>query len=125
MRNYRDLQVWQKAHELTLDVYVTTRTFPVEEKYGLFSQIRRASVSIGANLAEGCGRRSEAEFARFVRIAMGSGAELSYELLVARDVNILGGADYVRLDGELCIVMRMLSSLLSKLPQPRSAGLQV
>ena len=81
-------------------------------------------MSIGANLAEGCGRRSEAEFARFVRIAMGSGAELSYELLVARDVNILGGADYVRLDGELCIVMRMLSSLLSKLPQPRSAGLK-
>ena len=120
MRNYRDLQVWQKAHELTLDVYVTTRRFPTEEKYGLTSQIRRASVSIGANLAEGCGRRSEAEFARFVRIAMGSGAELSYELLVARDVNILGGADYVRLDVELCIVMRMLSSLLSKLPQPRS-----
>ena len=125
MRNYRDLQVWQKAHELTLDVYVTIRRFPVEEKYGLTSQIRRASVSIGANLAEGCGRRSEAEFARFVRIAMGSGAELSYELLVARDVNILGDADYVRLDGELCIVMRMLSSLLSKLPQPRSAGLKV
>ena len=120
MRNYRDLQVWQKAHELTLDVYVTTRAFPVEEKYGLTCQIRRASVSIGANLAEGCGRRSEAEFARFVRIAMGSGAELSYELLVARDIEILGHVDYVRLDSELCIVMKMLSSLLSKLPQPRS-----
>lgn len=115
MRNYRDLQVWHNAHELTLDVYATTRTFPVEEKYGLTSQIRRASVSIGANLAEGCGRRSEAEFARFVRVAMGSGAELSYELLVARDVNFLGSADYSRLDGRLCTLMRMLSSLLTKL----------
>ena len=85
MRNYRDLQVWRRAHDLTLDIYVTTRAFPTEEKYGLTSQIRRASVSIGANVAEGCGRRSEAEFARFVRVAMGSGAELSYELLVARD----------------------------------------
>lgn len=124
MRNYRDLQVWQKAHELTLDVYLATRNFPVVEKYGLTSQIRRASVSIGANLAEGCGRRSEGDFARFVRVAMGSAAELSYELLVARDVNILGCADHVRLDSELCIVMRMLSSLLSKLPQARSVGLK-
>jgi four helix bundle protein len=124
MRNYRDLQVWQKAHELTLDVYLITRSFPVEEKYGLTSQIRRASASIGANLAEGCGRRSEGDFGRFVRIAMGSGAELSYELLVARDINILGRADYVRLDGKLSSLMRMISSLLSKLSQPTRAAVK-
>jgi four helix bundle protein len=120
MRNYRDLQVWQKAHELTLELYTITRTFAVDEKYGLTSQMRRASVSIGANLAEGCGRSSEAEFARFVRVAMGSGAELFYELLVARDVALLRHADYTRLDGELSTVMRMLSSLLSKLASSRS-----
>ena len=76
MRNYRDLVVWAKAHDLVLDVYRSTRAFPREELYGLTSQIRRASASIPANLAEGCGRRSDGEMAQFVQIAMGSGSEL-------------------------------------------------
>src|SRR5213593_2806362 len=74
MRNYEDLQVWWKAHSLTLEVYRNTRSFPSEERFGLTSQIRRSCSSIGANLAEGCGRRSDPEMARFVQIAMGSGA---------------------------------------------------
>ena len=82
MRNYRDLLVWEKAHSLTLCIYRETQTFPKEERFGLTSQIRRAASSIGANLAEGCGRRSDGEMARFVQIAMGSAAELSYHLLV-------------------------------------------
>jgi four helix bundle protein len=77
MRNYEDLQVWQKAHSLTLAIYKVTQAFPNEEKFGLTSQIRRSCASIGANLAEGCGRRSDGEMARFVQIAMGSGSELS------------------------------------------------
>jgi four helix bundle protein len=77
MRNYRDLQVWGKAHNLTLELY---RGFPREEIYGITSQLRRAAGSIGANLAEGCGRRRSAELARFVRIAMGSASELDYHL---------------------------------------------
>jgi len=84
MRNYEDLQVWQKAHNLTLEIYKSTRCFPMEERFGLTSQIRRSCSSIGANLAEGCGRRSDGEMARFVQIAMGSGAELSYHLRLAR-----------------------------------------
>ena len=74
MRNYQDLQVWSKAHSLTLDLYRMSRTFPREEIYGVTSQLRRAAMSIGANLAEGCGRRTSTELARFVRIALGQPA---------------------------------------------------
>jgi four helix bundle protein len=80
MSNYRDLQVWEKAHKLTLAIYRGTCDFPIEERFGLTSQIRRSSASIAANLAEGCGRRSEGEMARFIRISMGSGAELYFKL---------------------------------------------
>ena len=66
MKDFRKLQVWHKAHRLVVDVYAATVTFPTEERYGLTSQIRRASVSIPANIAEGCGRGSDAEFARFL-----------------------------------------------------------
>ena len=115
MRNYRDLQVWEKAHVLTLAVYKHTQHFPSEERFGLTSQIRRSCSSIPANLAEGCGRRSDGEMARFVQIAMGSGAELSYHLLLSRDLGLLKTADYTSLDAELSEVMRMLSSLSQKL----------
>jgi four helix bundle protein len=83
MRNYKDLLVWEKAHQLTLGIYKHSEGFPKEERFGLASQIRRAASSIPANLAEGCGRRSDGEMARLVQIAMGSGAELSYHLLCA------------------------------------------
>src|SRR5579864_6657355 len=111
MRNYEDLQVWQKAHNLTLEIYKNTRCFPSEERFGLTSQIRRSCSSIGANLAEGCGRRSDGEMARFIQIAMGSGAELSYHLLLCRDLGILGIAEFSRLSADLDEVMRMLSAL--------------
>ncbi len=121
MRNYRDLQVWQKAHQLTLGIYAATRTFPSEERYGLTSQLRRACASIAANLAEGCGRRSEGEMARFIQIAMGSGAELSYHLLLARDLRLLKNCDYTDLETALNEVMRMLSSLSSRLRKSLAA----
>jgi four helix bundle protein len=71
MKDFKALKVWEKAHQLTLAVYKTTRTFPRDELYGLTSQIRRSCVSIAANIAEGCGRRGDAELARFLQIAMG------------------------------------------------------
>jgi four helix bundle protein len=111
MRNYRDLMVWEKAHELTLAVYKETNAFPKEERFGLTSQVRRASSSIPANLAEGCGRRSDGEMGRFVQIAMGSGAELSYHLLLCRDLGILGPAEFSHLSSDLEEVMKMLSAL--------------
>jgi four helix bundle protein len=121
MRNYRELLVWRKAHALALAVYKDTRSFPSEERYGLTSQIRRASVSIAANLAEGCGRRSDGEMARFVQIAMGSGAELSYHLLLAKDLGLLKGGEYARLEGDVTEVMRMMSALWQRLKSTAAA----
>lgn len=124
MRNYEDLQVWQKAHAVTLDIYRNTRSFPIEERFGLTSQIRRSCSSIGANLAEGCGRRSDAEMARFVQIAMGSGAELSCHLRLARDLDLLSKPSFDRLRSDLGEVMRMPSSLSQRL-KPRADVVQL
>jgi four helix bundle protein len=124
MRNYEDLQVWRNAHCLTLATYNATRSFPSEERFGLTSQIRRACASIGANLAECCGRRSDGEMARYVQIAMGSGAELSYHLRLAHDLDFLSRDSFVHLRSDLDRVMRMLSSLSFKL-KPRAEVVQL
>ena len=113
MRNYRDLQTWNKAHNLTLELYKLSRQFPKEEIYGLTSQLRRAASSIGANLAEGCGRQSNPEFARFVRISMGSASELDYHLLLSRDLGFIENTAYGRVSKGLTEVRKMLASLLS------------
>jgi four helix bundle protein len=124
MRNYEDLQVWQKAHDLTLAIYKETRVFPSDERFGLTSQMRRSGASIGANIAEGCGRRSDNEMARFVQIAMGSGAELSYHLRLSRDLGLLSRESFDGLQSNLSEVMRMLSSLSQRL-KPRAEAVQL
>ena len=121
MRDYRDLKVWQKAHRLTLAVYKGTNHFPRCELFGLTSQIRRSSVSIEANLAEGCGRRSDGEMARFVQIAMGSGAELSCHLLLAKDLGFMQEAEYATLLEDTYEVLRMLSALSERVRPLRQA----
>ncbi len=117
MRNYRDLEVWKKAHELTLQLYKVSRSFPREEIYGLTSQLRRAAASIGANLAEGCGRQTDNEMARFVRIALGSSSELDYHLLLSRDLGLVGDEDYRHSATELTRVRKMLRSLLNAIEE--------
>ena len=117
MRNYRDLQVWTKAHSLTLDLYKISRAFPREEMYGLTAQLRRAASSIGANLAEGCGRRTSGELARFVRIAMGSASELDYHLLLCRDLEFMKEDDFKRTARNLVEVRKMLTSFLSSVEE--------
>lgn len=124
MRNYEDLQVWRKAHSLTLEIYKNTRCFPIEERFGLTSQIRRSCSSIGANIAEGCGRRSDPEMARFIQIAMGSGAELSYHLRLARDLGFLSRESFESLRSNLSEIMRMLSSFSLKV-KPRAQVVQL
>ena len=121
MRNYKDLRVWDEAHSLTLAVYKVTSAFPKDERFGLTSQIRRASVSIAANLAEGCGRRSDGEMGRFVQIAMGSGAELSYHLLLSRDLDFIAKEEWSVLNTDLERVMKMLSALSAKLRNAAAA----
>ena len=115
MRDFREMKVWEKSHQLTLEVYKATAGFPREEMYGLTSQIRRASASIPANIAEGCGRSGVAELARFLHIAMGSASELDYHLMLARDLSFLADEHYVRLDRELAEVKRMLIAYLQKI----------
>ena len=115
MKDFKELKVWIKAHEMTMGVYQETRSFPKEELYGLTSQIRRAAASIGANIAEGCGRRSDGELTRFLQIAQGSASELEYHLLLARDLNLLAKDSFRKLDVQLTEVQRMLTSLVHRL----------
>jgi four helix bundle protein len=115
VQDFRRLKVWDKAHTLTLDVYKSSKSFPREEMYGLTSQIRRASVSIGANIAEGACRSGDVDFARFLQIAAGSESEVEYHLLLSRDLELLQSADFQRLTDEVVEVKRMLASLMQKL----------
>jgi four helix bundle protein len=115
LQSFRNLKVWEKAHSLTLDVYKSSKPFPREEIYGLTSQMRRSSASIGANIAEGTCRKGDAEFGRFLQIAMGSASELEYHLLLAKDLELLKSLDYERLSGEVIDVKRMLASLIHRL----------
>ena len=115
MRDFRDLMVWHKSHELTLAVYRATRQFPRDELYGLRSQIRRSSASIPANIAEGCGRGGAPELRQFLQVAMGSASELEYHLLLANDLTLLAGEDFERLSGSVTEVKRMLTALIVKL----------
>lgn len=119
MKDFRDLKVWQKSHQLTLDVYRATREFPAMELYGLTSQLRRASASVSANIAEGCGRGGDAEFGRFLQIGMGSACEVEYHILLAKDLGYLSELDHTRLNEQVCEVKRMLTTLIQKLKADR------
>jgi four helix bundle protein len=122
MKNFHDLLVWRKAHSVVLACYKYTRNFPKEELYGITSQVRRCSVSIPANIAEGCGKRSNAEFQRFLVIAAGSASELEYHILLARDLDMLAGSEYENLNCSVLEVKRMLAALIIKVERDRKAG---
>ena len=115
MKDFRDLNVWQKAHELTLAVYKTTSRFPADERFGLTSQMRRACVSIPSNIAERCGRDGDKDFKRFLQIAMGSGSEVEYQFLLARDLEYLDAQSYDFLNTRIIEVKRMLTALINRL----------
>jgi len=115
LRDFRELKVWQRGYQLSLAVYQASAHFPATEKYGLTSQIRRAAVSVVANIAEGCGRSGEADFARFLDIAMGSASELECCLQLARDLELLNRPDYSNLQESVTELKRMLTSLIRKL----------
>lgn len=121
MQDFRDLKVYQRAHELVLEIYRRSASFPDSEKYGLTRQMRRAAVSVPANIAEGTMRSSDPDFARFLHISMGSASEVDYYLILARDLGFLNGASYERLNSELQDVKRMLNGLLARVkPLARS-----
>lgn len=114
-KDFRRLQVWQKAHELTLAVYRATAAFPSDERFGLTSQIRRAASSVPANIAEGAGRGTDADFKRFLQIAMGSASALEYHLLLSHDLGYLAQADYAVMPAQCTEVKRMLSAFIQRL----------
>jgi four helix bundle protein len=119
MKDFRELKVWQRSHELTLAVYRVTANFPRQELYGLTSQLRRSCSSIAANLAEGCGRNGDAELGRFCSIAAGSASELEYHLLLAKDLSLIQAREYGRLVQQTVEVKRMLAGLIQKLKADR------
>ncbi len=114
MQDFRNLAVWTKAHNITLEVYRLTEGFPRSEVFGLSSQIRRASSSIATNLAEGCGR-TQPEFGRFLQIAFGSACEVEYQLLLARDLGLLTFKMYEDVNASVIEVKCMLSALLKRI----------
>jgi len=111
---------WERAHDLTLEIYRVTSDFPREERYGLSSQIRRSSASIAANIAEGCGRRGSGEFHRFLQIAAGSASELDYHLLLVRDLGLVENGTYELLNQRLTVLRRMLTALILRVDSERS-----
>jgi four helix bundle protein len=112
MADFTELKVWQAAHALALETYRFTARFPRAEQFGLTSQIRRASVSIAANIAESSGRSGSLDQARFLHIAKGSAKEVRSHLLIARDLGFLSGTEQQAADASLNGIERMLSSLL-------------
>ncbi|HXE90101.1 MAG TPA: four helix bundle protein [Terriglobales bacterium] len=119
MKDFHDLKVWEKSHAFALEAYSLTAAFPVDERFGLTAQIRRAASSIPANIAEGCGRSGNGEFSRFLYIAMGSACELEYHLLLARDLKLIDPEEYKRGVARVLEVKRMLAALISKVNSER------
>lgn len=115
MQDFSKLRVWQHGHELVLRIYQATRHFPPDELYGLTSQLRRAGISIPSNIAEGCGRSSDADFARCLHVAMGSACEAEYQLLLASDLGYLSREAFDDLTRGTIEVKQQLASLLTRL----------
>src|SRR6185437_11651581 len=115
MKNFRELQIWNRSHRLTLEVYRLTLRFPKIETYGLVSQMRRSVSSIPTNIAEGCGRNTERDFARFLDNAMGSASELEYQLILAHDLEYIPDDSFEKTILELTEIKRMLNAFIQKL----------
>ena len=120
MKDFRDLKVWTKAHQLALECYTLTSNFPKHEIFGIVSQIRRAASSVGANIAEGCGRSTNnGEFHRFLLMAMGSASELENHLLLAKDLHFLEEPSHRAIESKLIETKKMLAALIKKVEADR------
>ncbi|MBI3813726.1 MAG: four helix bundle protein [Nitrospinae bacterium] len=115
LKNYKDLKVWQKSYQLCLDIYKITKDFPLEEKYGLTSQIRRSAVSIPSNIAEGYGRKTTLEYIHSLYIAYGSNCELDTQIQLSFDLGYIKTEDIKKLRENIGEVERMLKALIKSL----------
>ncbi|MCK5029691.1 MAG: four helix bundle protein [Bacteroidales bacterium] len=114
MHNFKELIVWQKARKLVKKVYLVVKNFPEEEKYGMISQIKRASISIPANIAEGAGRRTNNDFGRFLDIATGSSFELETLIILSLDLDFIEESDYNNLIEDIEEIQKMIYSLKAR-----------
>ena len=115
MRDFKKYDIWKLSHLFTLKIYDLTKSYPKDEIYGLISQIRRASSSIPTNISEGCGRDSDAEFNRFLTIALGSASEVEYLIILSKDLNYIDEKIFIQLNEEVNIIKRKIYSLKQKL----------
>ena len=115
MRDFHNYKIWEKGHQFALCIYRKTKSFPKDELFGITSQIRRAAASIPFNIAEGCGRRSDSEFAYFLNIAAGSASEVEEELLLSYDLEFLDKSSYQQLDKDVNDIKAMLNKLIETL----------
>jgi four helix bundle protein len=115
MHNFKELKVWQESMKLAKEVFTVTKEFPIEEKFGLTSQIRRAIISIPSNIAEGTSRSSDKEFSRFLEIGLGSSFELETQLILSSDFEYLSQAHSSDLITSVNNVQRMLFGLKNKI----------
>jgi four helix bundle protein len=120
MGNYNELEVWKKSHQAVLDIYRTTNNFPMDEKFGIVSQLRRAAVSVPTNIAEGSGRIHIKEYIQFIAIARGSAMEVEYLIKVSKDLNYITEEQFKKLTEEYVSIIQMLNALiisLKKIPK--------
>jgi len=122
MRNTRRLMVWHRARALVPELYAATSRFPTSERYGLTSQIRRAGVSIVANIAEGAGRGTDGELGRFLRIAQGSASEVESLIVIAEDLTILDSATACDLTSSVNEIRRMMTALVLRLARDQGGS---
>lgn len=115
MRNFKELKVWQKARVLIKDVHVLSAKFPNEEKFGMTQQLRNAALSISNNIAEGCGRRTDADFKRFIDIACGSATETENMIYLSLDLNFMSMEDHTIMIGKIEEIQKMLIGLYNSL----------
>ena len=111
MTSYKELTVWKYSYQFGLEIYLITRKFPSDEKFGLVSQLRRASVSIPSNIAEGSKRGTRKDYRSFVVIAYGSGAEIETQLIFCKDLGYINENEYIALNNKLTEIMKMLNLL--------------
>jgi len=115
LKNYKDLKVWQKSYQLCLGIYKETAKFPKEERFGLTSQMRRSAVSVPSNISEGYGRKTTADYIRFLFIAYGSNCELETQTLLCGDLGYIESATVGEIKAEIQAVERMLKALIKSL----------
>lgn len=115
MRNFKNYEVWKLSHQLTLHIYRITQNFPNSEKFHIINQMQRAAYSIPSNISEGCGRKSDKDFNRFLQIALGSAHELEYFILLSKDLNFIDNETFILLNEKINMLKKRIYTLSIKL----------